>query len=205
MGVKRAQIKSSSFLQLHLARSLRQSEFRSWLASRDPGSRNSLDMFFRFVSLSFSAHNQILMFSPQPTILSRTNRLTHPPPLSRNNKTLTYGVGIPAPWNANNVLSTADGAPNPTNNVVKESSSQLNGKAVPSPVLPDARLFATWDHDHKDFRAPLVPAKQQRTRMGSIQVGAASGSTIGGNDLERKPSAGTISLGARGRASSRVG
>lgn len=130
--------------------------------------------------------------------------MTHPPPLSRANKTLTYGVGVAAPWNANNP-SAVDNAPIPT--IVKESSSsQLNGKAAPPPALPDAKLYATWDHDHKDFRAPLTPVKQQRTRMGSVQLpsGIASGS-VGAGDLERKPSAGTISLGARGRASSRVG
>ncbi|KAJ3873057.1 hypothetical protein F5051DRAFT_420150 [Lentinula edodes] len=128
-----------------------------------------------------------------PTILSRTNRLTHPPPLTRNNKTLTYGAGIPAPWNVNTI---------PPDNAAANSTkdSQTNGKNVPPPVLPDARLFATWDHEHKDFRTPLTPAKQ-RTRMGNVQ----SGSNSSVNDLERKPSAGTISLGARSRASSRVG
>ncbi|KAJ3838286.1 hypothetical protein EV361DRAFT_790057 [Lentinula raphanica] len=122
-----------------------------------------------------------------PTILSRTNRLTHPPPLSRNNKALTYGVGVPAPWNTN-TIPPDNAAPN------NAKDSQTNGKNGPPPVLPDARLFATWDHEHKDFRAPLTSAKP-RARLGLANS----------SDLERKPSAGTISLGPRVRASSRVG
>ncbi|KAJ4481082.1 hypothetical protein J3R30DRAFT_3656749 [Lentinula aciculospora] len=116
-----------------------------------------------------------------PTILSRTNRLTHPPPLSRNNKILTYGAGIPAPWNANTI---------PPDNTLNNTKDSTNGKSGPPPVLPDARLFATWDHEHKDFRTPLAPVKQ-RARLASVHLGS-------------NPT-GTISLGARGRAFSRVG
>ncbi|KAJ3997272.1 hypothetical protein F5050DRAFT_1449376 [Lentinula boryana] len=124
-----------------------------------------------------------------PTIVSRTNRLTHPVPLSRNNKILTYGAGIPAPWNTN-TIPPDNSAPNNT------KDPQNNGKTGPPPALPDALLFATWDHEHKDFRTPLIPVKQ-RARLGSVQLGNSS-------ELERKPSAGTISL-PRGRAASRAG
>jgi hypothetical protein len=47
-------------------------------------------------------------------------------------------------------------------------------EVVVKPLLPDARLFATWDYEAKDFRVPLNPVVKGRTRMGSVQ-GAGSG------------------------------
>jgi hypothetical protein len=50
-----------------------------------------------------------------------------------------------------------------------------SGKSEDSPVkpvLPDARLYATWDYDPKDFRVPLRSTTQTRGRMGSVQGGS---------------------------------
>ncbi|KAF9029534.1 hypothetical protein BDZ89DRAFT_1065316 [Hymenopellis radicata] len=71
-------------------------------------------------------------------IYSRASRITHPPVLVADNNALTYGPGIPAPWNTGNSTASGDGK--------KEDAP---------PVLPDARLFATWDSETKNFREPL--------------------------------------------------
>ncbi|KIK54643.1 hypothetical protein GYMLUDRAFT_249360 [Collybiopsis luxurians FD-317 M1] len=168
--------------------------------STAPRSVASTERISQLVSQQGSRIPELARHVLPPAILSRATRLTHPPPLSRNNKVLTYGVGIPAPWNANTLpTENANAAPNNTNNT-KDS------KKEPPPVLPDARLFATWDHEHKDFRVPLAPSKPQRARLGSV-LGSSNHHHGSVHDLERKPSAGTISLGAaaRNRASSRVG
>jgi hypothetical protein len=111
-------------------------------------------------------------FITQPAILTRTSRLSHPPVLQRGSKLLVYGSGVPAPWNANSPTPT-DVAP-PTSAKPKEG---VNGTSVKSedssvkPVLPDARLYATWDYDPKDFRVPLGTSTRTRGRMGSVQGG----------------------------------
>ncbi|KIK09511.1 hypothetical protein K443DRAFT_671409 [Laccaria amethystina LaAM-08-1] len=108
-----------------------------------------------------------------PTILARTSRLTHPPVLHRGTKPLTYGNGIPAPWNANVIPSVDAVPPTPLATKVKDVP-QTNGKETPQkPVLPDARLYATWDFEPKDFKVPLAPTRT-RTRLGSIHHGGGS-------------------------------
>ena len=90
----------------------------------------------------------------QPTILARTSRLSHPPVLYRGPKPLTYGTGIPAPWNANPLPSTSnvDHMPPATPLTAKPKDSMVNGKDTPSkPNIPDARLYATWDYETKDL------------------------------------------------------
>ncbi|KAF7307686.1 BTP domain-containing protein [Mycena kentingensis (nom. inval.)] len=67
-------------------------------------------------------------------IYKRVSTLGHPPPLTRGPKLLTYGSGVSAPWN------TPDNA-----------SQEKEGP----PRMPNARVFATWDYDVKDFRVPL--------------------------------------------------
>ncbi|KAF8901049.1 hypothetical protein CPB84DRAFT_1680169 [Gymnopilus junonius] len=107
-----------------------------------------------------------------PTILARTSRLSHPPVLHRGNKPLTYGTGIPAPWNANAITTGPDGAvvPTPQSTKPKELAQTANGKEPPvKATLPDAKLFATWDYESKDFRVPLTPAVVRgRGRIGSM-------------------------------------
>ena len=108
--------------------------------------------------------------------MARTSRLSHPPVLHRGSKPLTYGTGIPAPWNANPLPSASNTDLSATPLVVKPKESMLNGKDLPpKPVIPDARLYATWDYETKDFRVPLVPFARGRSRMGSVQ---ASGSGV---------------------------
>jgi len=49
-----------------------------------------------------------------------------------------------------------------------------NGKgkeAEKGPVLPDARLFATWEHEQKSFRDPLTFPR--RARQGSVLTSLA--------------------------------
>ncbi|KAJ6600781.1 hypothetical protein B0H10DRAFT_2441043 [Mycena sp. CBHHK59/15] len=71
-----------------------------------------------------------------PPIFARATRLAHPPPLTRGSKLLTYGPGTPAPWNA-------------PDDIVREF------KDKEPPRVPDARVYATWEYETKDFRAPL--------------------------------------------------
>jgi hypothetical protein len=120
-------------------------------------------------------HSRITNCVLQPAILTRTSRLSHPPVLQRGPKLLVYGPGVAAPWNAN--------SPTPADVVplmsvkLKEGSGAMSGKAEdPSikPVLPDARLYATWDYDAKDFRVPLGATARTRGRMGSVQQGGIS-------------------------------
>ncbi|KAG6915093.1 hypothetical protein DXG01_013472 [Tephrocybe rancida] len=83
-----------------------------------------------------------------PVIMMRTGRLSHPPPLQRGAKPLVYGTGVPAPWNAN-VLPPVDGT--------GEEEKEKKEKAA----LGDARLYATWEVENKDFRVGIAP---RRTR-----------------------------------------
>ncbi|PPQ90263.1 hypothetical protein CVT25_013088 [Psilocybe cyanescens] len=113
------------------------------------------------------------------SILARTSRLAHPPVLHRGSRPLIYGPGIPAPWNANAVSSGTDPVP-PTPMASKpKDAPPPNGSSSKDspvkPVLPDARLFATWDYEPKDFKVPLAPVVRSRNRMGSMQ---ASGSGL---------------------------
>ncbi|KAG6813543.1 hypothetical protein H0H92_009935 [Tricholoma furcatifolium] len=85
-----------------------------------------------------------------PPIVSRTSRLTHPPPLQRGAKLLVYGGGLPAPWNANPLPGTAG---------EKEEKEETN-KAI----LGDARLYATWEVESKDFRSGIMPRRAGRGR-----------------------------------------
>ncbi|KDR78410.1 hypothetical protein GALMADRAFT_95132 [Galerina marginata CBS 339.88] len=108
-----------------------------------------------------------------PAILARTSRLSHPAPLHRGNKPLIYGPGVPAPWNANAVPSIPDAVP-PTPQTSKPKDTPIaNGKETPvKPVLPDARLYATWDYESKDFKIPLAPVMRGRNRIGSMAGGS---------------------------------
>jgi hypothetical protein len=145
--------------------------FVSQQSSRIPDlARHVLPVILKLFHLHFFK----LTFFTQPSILARTSRLSHPPVLHRGFKPLTYGTGIPAPWNANPLPSASNNDVPATPVVTKDS--MLNGKDLPpKPIVPDARLYATWDYETKDFRVPLVPFARGRSRMGSIQ---ASGSGV---------------------------
>ncbi|KAJ7619404.1 hypothetical protein FB45DRAFT_930679 [Roridomyces roridus] len=77
-----------------------------------------------------------------PAIYSRVTRLGHPTALMRSGKAVTYGVGVPAPWNS--VGPVGGGA-------------ETDGKDrdAKEPKIPDATVYATWDHELKDFRVGL--------------------------------------------------
>ena len=107
----------------------------------------------------------------QPAILARTSRLTHPPPLQRGSKLLVYGNGIPAPWNAN-VFPSAD-MPPPTPAVAKSKEKEKETERQIKPAVPDARLYATWDYEVKDFRVSLAPTMRNRGKMGNVQSGSS--------------------------------
>ncbi|KAH9028943.1 hypothetical protein EDB84DRAFT_1497435 [Lactarius hengduanensis] len=106
-------------------------------------------------------------------VLSRITRLSHPSVLQRGPEKLTYGPGVPAPWN-----SDRSSAPIPAPSVAKgkELANGLpNGKGKEGekePVLPDARLFATWEHDQKSFRESLTVPR--RARQGSVHTSLSS-------------------------------
>ncbi len=101
----------------------------------------------------------------------RTTRLGHPPVLFRDKgkdkdkERLVYGPGVNAPWNAG---PTAAGAP-AAGTGGKGGKDGANGKeGSPSQLLPDAKMYATWNWEQKDFRSPL-PHKG-RSRMGSVSI-----------------------------------
>ncbi|KAI0255488.1 hypothetical protein BJV78DRAFT_1119496 [Lactifluus subvellereus] len=103
-------------------------------------------------------------------VLSRVTRLSHPTVLQRGPEKLTYGTSVPAPWN-----SDKSTAPLPTTSAAKGKELLANGltngkgkEVEKGPVLPDARLFATWEHEQKSFRDPL--AMPRRARQGSVHT-----------------------------------
>ncbi|KAJ7802183.1 hypothetical protein B0H14DRAFT_3781348 [Mycena olivaceomarginata] len=88
-----------------------------------------------------------------PAVYARVTRLAHPPPLARGSKILKYGQGAPAPWNAGTTGAGADGDGD-------------GGKGEEDKKIPDARVYATWEYESKDFRVgikkPRGPAVQQQ-------------------------------------------
>lgn len=94
--------------------------------------------------------------------------------LYRGTKTLTYGPGIPAPWNSNtNIGPDGISAGGP---LASKDAAVANGKDGPArQLMPDARLFATWDYDTKDFRVPLASSARSRSRMSSMTLQSAVG------------------------------
>jgi hypothetical protein len=98
--------------------------------------------------------------------------LSHPPVLHRGAKALVYGPGVPAPWNSNLPGQEGNGA---GGSLLKDTTANNNG--APKPLLPDARLYATWDYDTKDFRVAIAPLARTRSRMGSLNTQLAGGGT----------------------------
>lgn len=112
----------------------------------------------------------IIIFS-QWAVHSRSTRLSHPLPLSRDRpggqpQRLLYGTGVNAPWNTNSGGSAV--ASTPTTAKVKDHSAPNgvpNGKEDTA-LIPDARLHATWDYEAKRYNDPLPVGR--RGRMGSM-------------------------------------
>ncbi|KAJ7767467.1 hypothetical protein DFH07DRAFT_915704 [Mycena maculata] len=87
-----------------------------------------------------------------PPIYARVTRLTHPSVLARGPKLLTYGPGVPAPWNspatANGVGAGADG----------EGAKERDAREA---RIPDARMYATWEYETKDFKSVMRRPRMQ--------------------------------------------
>ena len=56
-----------------------------------------------------------------------------------------------------------------------KDSTASNNNGPAKPLLPDARLYATWDYDTKDFRVAIAPLGRTRSRMGSLNTQSAVG------------------------------
>lgn len=110
--------------------------------------------------------------------MSRITRLSHPAVLQRGPERLTYGTGVPAPWNSDKLSAPMPAPPmvkgkEPLANGLPNGKGSLNLKeGEKEPVLPDARLFATWEHDQKSFREPLTLPR--RARQGSVHTSLSS-------------------------------
>ena len=150
-------------------------------------------------------------------IFGRTSRLSHPPILYRGTKPLTYGQGVAAPWNSNPLPSdgaivpstpatakpgTKDALPNGKD---KDTSGQAKAPAV---ALPDARLYATWDYEQKDYRVPVAAPSRSRTRAGTSSMASPSTSSLAtagaGPGTGASGLAGLPIIGLRARSSSRL-
>ena len=113
----------------------------------------------------------------KPSVYLRATRLSHPLALKRGNHTLTYGPGVDAPWNAINAAATAPPV------AKKEDKPAMNGmpngkaKEEPAPVMPDAKFYATWDYEQKNFKEPLM---QGRKRVGNMQTSGSLSRTRNG-------------------------
>jgi len=91
----------------------------------------------------------------------RTTRLGHPPPLKRNDgEELTYGPGIPAPWNAPPQPAAVPGKPKE-----KEENAER--------ALPDAQYFATWEYDPKRPTEPPTIPRRAKAGTFTLRVGSA--------------------------------
>lgn len=104
-----------------------------------------------------------------PPINARVTRLAHPPALLRGAKPLTYGPGVPAPWNA-----PADKDPP----AVKDAKEQKERERDAAAKIPDARVYATWEYETKDFRSS--GARKPRLQMAPPPVpGRRSSRAVG--------------------------
>jgi hypothetical protein len=152
----------------------------------------------------------------KPLIFSRTSRLSHPPILHRGPKPLTYGQGVPAPWNT---IPESTVQPPPTPAVTKPGAKDAlpNGKdkakdahspSKTAAALPDARLYATWDYEPKDYRIPLTVLSRARTRMASIAGSAYPAASPSASTPTAAAGGGSTAVGSvgglRSRSSSRI-
>ncbi|KAH9996137.1 hypothetical protein BJV74DRAFT_769319 [Russula compacta] len=102
-------------------------------------------------------------------VLSRITRLSHPTVLQRGPEKLTYGTGVPAPWNNSDRSSASLQTPSAAKELLPNGLTNGKGKeGEKGPVLPDARLFATWEHEQKNFRDLLTIPR--RARQGSVHT-----------------------------------
>ncbi|THH21366.1 hypothetical protein EUX98_g8404 [Antrodiella citrinella] len=128
----------------------------------------SFDRVAPLVSTSRSRIPQLAKQLLSNPVHNRTTRLGHPPALIRGTTKLVYGPGVPAPWNSSSI-------PPPLPTASKPNGKEVNGKdkdkdkddaVSAAKLLPDARLFATWNWDQKSYKEPLQA--HRRGRMGSV-------------------------------------
>jgi len=133
---------------------------------------SSIERIASFITQQSSQIPSLALRVLPPAIQTRTSRLSHPPVLYRGTKAVVYGPGIPAPWNSSVPGQEAVGAGGgpPTKD---SGANSKDGSA--KPLLPDARLYATWDYDTKDFRVAIAPFARTRSRMGSVNTQSAGG------------------------------
>lgn len=94
-------------------------------------------------------------------IYRKITRTLPPPALQRDNRKLTYGPGIPAPWNSKPFDDKSNA------NKFKEKEKEKEKNNVDGGVkLVDALMYATWDWDAKDFRTPLAPRRGKVPTLG---------------------------------------
>ncbi|KAJ7222459.1 hypothetical protein GGX14DRAFT_663849 [Mycena pura] len=97
---------------------------------------------------------------PVPLVVAQGSRLPELVwgSLSRGTKLLTYGPGVPAPWNA-----PEDKNPD----AAKERDTR-------EPQIPDVRVYVTWEYESKDYQTvirrphlPIAPpsAPRQSSRV----------------------------------------
>ncbi len=140
-----------------------------------------------------STHTRFILFIRARFLLSqgavyyRAVRLTHPPVLQRGTQKFTYGPGANASWNSTLAPASAN-TPVPGKGKDKEKDKEkegvngmANGKEKEkekerekegSRLLPDARLYATWEYEQKRYDQPLV----MKRRVGSMTVHTGGGS-----------------------------
>ena len=87
--------------------------------------------------------------------------------LTQDGRKLTYGPGVNAPWNS----GPAPPAPTPSlaNGVKKEKDGKSD--AVPTKVIPDAKLYATWNWEQKSYREPIRRARNSVSLSGTMGNG----------------------------------
>lgn len=121
-------------------------------------------------------------------VYNRTTKIGHPPVLTRGSQKLVYGPGVAAPWNTGGAGpgSTSAGlnSAKPTGGKKGGGDGEdAKGGAGKQGVLPDARLFATWDYEQKHFYEPLaVPMAHQQG--GLARRGSIRGTGVGVGDTE---------------------
>lgn len=96
---------------------------------------------------------------------NRTTKLGHPPPLVQEGRRLTYGPGVPAQWNGPVAAPAA-----PQANGVKKEKDGKDKDAAPAKLLPDAKLYATWNWEQKSYRDPV-----RSRRISTVQLPGTMG------------------------------
>ncbi|KAI5119342.1 hypothetical protein M0805_004019 [Coniferiporia weirii] len=139
------------------------------------------------------------------SVFNRATRVNPPPPLvnTTSKEKFLYGMGMPAPWNANPLGQPAAAVPSKDKGKSKDGAGKGDGgdeeghgkgkdADKDASVLADATLFATWDWDPHDYRLPLLSNKRGRA-VGSFNLGAPApgeGGAEAGGPMRKNPKVG---------------